>query len=85
MPTDSITNNKYGLLEFSVADNKLTSKVSRWDAPDTPQLESIKLLGVKFDVDEILVNGQAATFSHEPNNVSCNAGRAEDFVRLQHT
>ena len=68
--TDSVTANKHGLLEFAVSDNKLTSKVQRWNTPDTPQLESIKLLGVTFNVNEVTVNRQPATMTYEPNNVN---------------
>lgn len=74
MSLDSVSGNKHGLLEFTVSDNKFTSSVQRWETDDTPQLESIKLLGVNIEVNEVTVNGQSAEISREPNNVSiCNS------------
>lgn len=71
---DSVSGNKHGLLEFTASDNKFTSSVQRWETDDTPQLESIKLLGVNIEVNEVTVNGQSAEISREPNNVSiCNS------------
>ena len=71
---DSVSGNKHGLLEFTASDSKFTSSVQRWETDDTPQLESIKLLGVNIEVNEVTVNGQSAEISREPNNVSiCNS------------